>query len=370
MQFHQIQQVQPWLGRSELEALNGCIERNWLTEGPAASAFRQSLSQLTGAPHVALAPNGTLGLFLALLALDLPRGSEIIIPGFTFMASASAAVFAGLKPVLIDVDPNTFTARPEAFERAITPRTSALMPVHIYGQAAYAAEIAAVGKRHGLAVIEDAAQACGVRYRGQHAGTFGDVGVISFFADKTITMGEGAVVLSRDQLLARRISLLRNQGRESSGSFIHEALGMNFRVTDMQCAVGQAQIARLPQVKADRLRRYQLFQESLKGLEQLRFMRVDPNSEFVPFRFPILCPRMPELREALETAGVQTRSMFYPLHRQPCLQGLVEAVDLPICDTLYGEGLCLPIHQGVQDSDVHHMVEVIRRTLSRRSCPV
>jgi perosamine synthetase len=370
MQFHQIQQVQPWLGRSELEALNGCIERNWLTEGPAASAFRQSLSQLTGAPHVALAPNGTLGLFLALLALDLPRGSEIIIPGFTFMASASAAVFAGLKPVLIDVDPNTFTARPEAFERAITPRTSALMPVHIYGQAAYAAEIAAVGKRHGLAVIEDAAQACGVRYRGQHAGTFGDVGVISFFADKTITMGEGAVVLSRDQLLARRISLLRNQGRESSGSFIHEALGMNFRVTDMQCAVGQAQIARLPQVKADRLRRYQLFQESLKGLEQLRFMRVDPNSEFVPFRFPILCPRMPDLRQALETAGVQTRSMFYPLHRQPCLQGLVDPVDLPICDTLYGEGLCLPIHQGVQDSDVHHMVDVIRRTLSRRSCSV
>lgn len=367
MQVHRIQQVQPWLGRLESDALGGCVERNWLTEGPAAAAFRQSLSQLTGANHIALAPNGTLGLFLALLALDLPRGSEIIIPGFTFMASASAAVFAGLKPVLVDVDPHTYTARPEAFERAITPRTSALMAVHIYGQAAYAAEIAQVGKRHNLPVIEDAAQACGVLYKGQHAGTFGDVGVISFFADKTITMGEGAAVLSRDPALARRISLLRNQGRESSGTFVHETLGMNFRVTDMQCAVGHAQLSRLAQVKADRQRRYRLYQEGLSGLQQLRFMKPDPNSDFIPFRFPILCPRMPELRDALEANGVQTRSMFYPLHRQPCLKGIVDPVDLPICDTLFGEGLCLPIHQGMQDSDVHHVVDVIRRTLTKQT---
>lgn len=367
MQFHRIQQVQPWLGRQETDALAACVDRNWLTEGPAAAAFRQSLTQLTGANHVALAPNGTLGLFLALLGLDLPRGGEIIMPGFTFMASASAAIFAGLKPVLVDVDPHTFAARPEAFERAITPRTVALMPVHIYGQAAYAADVAQLGRKHGLPVIEDAAQACGVRHKGQHAGTFGDIGVISFFADKSVTMGEGAAVLIRDAALARRISLLRNQGRESSGSFVHEALGMNFRITDLQCAVGHAQLARITQVRSDRLRRYQRYRDGLAGLAQVRFMKIDPPSDFIPFRFPLLCPRMPELRDALETAGVQTRSMFYPLHRQPCLQGVVDPVDLPICDTLHGEGLCLPIHQGMSDSDVDHTIEVIRNTLARRS---
>ena len=367
MQIQRVQQVQPWIGRPETEAIEACLERNWLTEGPAAAAFRQNLGQLTGSPHISFAPNGTLGLFLALLALDLPRGSEVIIPGFTFMASASAAVFAGLKPVLIDVDPNTFAARPEAFERAITSRTSALMPVHIYGQAANAAEIAQIGRRRGLAVIEDAAQACGVRYRGQHAGTFGDVGVISFFADKSITMGEGAVVMARDPALARRISLIRNQGRESSGTFVHEMLGMNFRVTDLQCALGNAQLARLPQVRADRLRRYNLYAETLAGLPQMRLMRLDPNSDFIPFRFPLLCPRMPELREALENASIQTRSMFYPLHRQPCLQGLIDPVDLPICDTLFGEGLCLPIHQGVSDEDVRRACDIIRHTLMQES---
>lgn len=362
-----IQQVQPWLGKPELEAVEGCIQRNWLTEGPAAQTFRQQLGLLTGAPHVALAPNGTLGLFLALLGLNLPRGSEIIIPGFTFMASASAAVFAGLKPVLIDVDPHTFSARPEAFERAITSRTKALMPVHIYGQAAYATEIAELGKRYNIAVIEDAAQACGVHHRGRHAGTLGDVGVISFFADKTVTMGEGAAVISKDADLAHRINLLRNQGRESSGTFVHEALGMNFRITDMQCAIGSAQLQRLSAIKADRLRRYQLYQEGLSGLKQVRFMKTDPHSDFIPFRFPILCPQISAIREALEKAKVQTRSMFYPLHRQPCLQGIVDPVDLPICDTLHGEGLCLPIHQGVSEDDIQKIVDIIRHTLSRQA---
>jgi perosamine synthetase len=361
-----VSQVQPWLGEAEAGAAAGCFERAWLTEGPQAAYLRDQLGALTGAQHVHLAPNGTLGLFLALLALDLPRGSEVVMPSFTFMATASAAVFAGLKPVCIDVDPHTFSATPEAFERAITPRTSLLMPVHIYGQAAYVEEVAALGERLDIPVLEDAAQACGVRYRGRHAGTFGTLGVLSFFADKTVTMGEGGAVLTQDAALARRIKLLRNQGRESSGTFVHEALGMNFRVTDLQCAVGNVQLSRLEHVRADRQRRYGLYEELLRNIPGLQFMAVDPESEFIPFRFPILSKRMPEVRQALEAAGVQTRSMFYPLHRQPCLQGLINPVQLPVCERLYEEGLCLPIHQDVSDAEVVQIGEVIRGALTTR----
>jgi perosamine synthetase len=179
-------------------------------------------------------------------------------------------------------------------------------------------------------------------------------------------MGEGGAVLTSDAALGRRLKLLRNQGRENSGTFVHEALGMNFRVTDMQCAVGNVQLGRLEHVRADRLRRYALYDEALRDVPGLEFMAVDSDSEFIPFRFPFLCKRMPEVRTALEAAGVQTRSMFYPLHRQPCLAGIVDPVELPVCDRLYEEGLCLPIHQGVSDAEVAQIASVIRGTLTTR----
>lgn len=281
------------------------------------------------------------------------------------MASASAAVFAGLKPVLIDVDPETFTASPEAFEKAITPRTSAFMPVHVYGQAAWAEEIAEIGHRHGLKVIEDAAQACGVHYRGRHAGTFGDIGVISFFGDKSVTMGEGAVLLVQDDALADRIALLRNQGRPSSGTFIHPALGMNFRVTDLQCAIGNVQLEKLVDVKADRLRRYARYEDNLRGIPNLQFMSVHADSDLVPFRFPMICSDAAKVMHELEVAGIQPRSLFYPLNKQPCLNGIIDATKLPIAEYLYEHGVCLPIHHGVSDTDVEHITDVIRRTLVR-----
>lgn len=367
MPFHRIQQARPWLGRTEADALAACIDRHWLHEGPAAGAFRLSLGQITGAPHVALAPNGMLGLLLALLALDLPAGGEVVMPGFASMAPASAVLMAGLRPVLVDVDPHTFTARPEAFERALGPRTVALMPAHLHGQAAQAAELAQVGRRLGLPVIEHAAHGCGVRYRQQHAGTFGDIGVLEFGPDGALSIGEGAALLCADQRLARRISLLRSLGSESDESPARELVGLNLRVTDLQCAVGQAQITRLPQIRTERQRRFQMYMEGLSGVRPLRFMKIDPHSECIAPSFPVLCPRAAELRHALEHEGVQTRPMFLPLHRQPALRERVDAADLPMCDTLHGEGLLLPMHAGLQDSDVHHVIDVIHRTLGRRA---
>lgn len=358
-----IPQAFPNICNSEKDALAKCIDRAWLTEGPECSTFRQSMCDLTGSRHVMLAPNGTLGLFLALLALDLPRGSEIVIPGFTFMASASAAVFAGLKPVLIDVDPDTFAATPEAFERAITPKTSALMPVHIYGQAAWADEIAQLGRQRGLKVIEDAAQACGVHYRNRHAGTFGDIGVISFFGDKSVTMGEGAALLVQSDALAEKIALLRNQGRATSGTFIHPALGMNFRVTDLQCAIGNVQLGKLDDVRKDRLRRYERYTKNLIDIPDIRLMSVHPDSSLLPFRFILICKNAAKVMQNMEAEGVQARSLFYPLSRQPCLHGIIDPVVLPVSDSLFANGVCLPIHHGVTDDDVDHISDIVRRTL-------
>lgn len=360
-----ITQIDPWLDQDELDATASCIDARWLTEGPQAAKFLEHIQQETGARHAVLAPNGTLGLFLALLALDMPRDSEIIIPSFTFYASASSAVFAGLTPVFVDADAHTFNLDVSALESVVTDRTRAIMPVHIYGHSAPMDEICEFAARHRLTVIEDAAQAYGVTYQGRHAGTWGDAGVISFFSDKTITTGEGAVVLTDDTALYEKLRLLRNQGRPHSGTFVHPSLGMNFRMTDLQCAVGNAQIRKFPQIMAGKQERHARYVANLEGVAGLRVLQVQPGSNHVPFRFAMLSERKDEVMQALEAAGVQTRGFFYPLHLQPALRKYSRAA-LPVSEELSEKGVCLPVHQGLTAEDIDGICDIIRHVHERQ----
>ncbi|MBZ0128014.1 MAG: DegT/DnrJ/EryC1/StrS family aminotransferase [Rhodobacteraceae bacterium] len=357
-----ITQVMPFIGNEELALITESIEARWLTEGPNAAAFLEHIRDYTGCKYVVLAPNGTLGLHLALLALDLPAGSEIIIPSFTFFGSASSAVFANLVPVFVDVDPETFNIDPARLEQAITPNTRAIMPVHVYGHSANMDAVMDVAARHGLKVIEDAAQAYGVIYKGRHCGTIGDIGVISFFADKTITMGEGAVVMTNDEATYTRLRYLRNQGRENSGTFIHDALGMNYRITDIQAATGLAQARKFPAVEKHKQTIHALYRELLEGVGDLSFLRVEDGSNLIPFRFCLRTAHREGLAAALDAAGVQTRSFFYPMHRQPPLEKYHRATnDMAVSERLYEEGLLLPVHIEVSEEDVHYMCDVVRR---------
>jgi perosamine synthetase len=353
-----ITQIAPWFDEDEVEGVVDTVRRAWLTEGPYAADFIETIKRETGAEHAVLAPNGTLGLFLALLALDLPRDSEILIPSFTFYASASSAVFAGLVPVFVDADPETFNLDVDSLESLVTERTSAIMPVHVYGHAAALDQVIDFARRHDLRVIEDAAQAYGVSYQGRHAGTWGDVGVISFFADKTITTGEGGVVLTNDASLYERLRLLRNQGRQHSGTFIHDALGMNFRMTDLQCAVGLAQLRKFPSITEAKLRNHKRYVENLQGVDGIRWLRVQEGSTYVPFRFAMLTDRREAVMEALEANGIQNRSFFYPLHKQPALQKYSRG-PLPVSESLYEQGVCLPIHAALTMSDIDEISQII-----------
>jgi perosamine synthetase len=359
-----IEQIEPFFDHDEIDGVTDSIRRGWLTEGPHAADFLSAIQADTGARHAVLAPNGTLGLFLALLALDLPRDSEILIPTFTFYASATAAVFAGLRPVFVDVDAETFNLDIEALESLVTERTKAIMPVHVYGHCAPLDRVLEFAARHDLKVIEDAAQAYGVAYQGRHAGTWGDVGVISFFADKTITMGEGAVVLTDDDALYERLRLLRNQGRLSSGTFVHDALGMNFRVTDLQCAVGRAQLRKLPDIVAKKQANHARYVANLTDVSGVRWMQVQPGSTHVPFRFAMLSERQAEVVAALEAAGVQTRGFFHPLHLQPALQKYAHG-PLPVAETISQNGICLPVHLGLTPTDIEEISHIIRKVHSR-----
>lgn len=358
--MHKITQVMPYIDESELDFIDKSIRNKWLTEGPNAKLFLESIKDYTGSKYAVLAPNGTLGLFLALLSLDLPRGSEIIIPSFTFFASASSAVFAGLTPVFVDVEEDTYNIDVDEIDKCITDKTRAIMPVHIYGHSCKIDKVMKLAEKYRLKVIEDAAQGFGVFFNNKHVGTFGDVSMISFFADKTITTGEGAVVLTKDEKLYDKLVLLRNQGRPHSGTFIHPSLGMNFRMTDIQCAIGVAQYKKFPQILKKRLEDFESYREGLEGVGDLKFIKVQEGSTFVPFRFFISTNYKKELLDFLEKNGVQTRSFFYPMHLQPALEIFSNNIKLPVSEELYEAGVCLPLHFYMSKDDILFVIEKIK----------
>ncbi len=341
---YKVPQLIPFVGEEELENLKHVIEKKWLTEGPFSQEFLQLIKEKTDSKYAVLANNGTLALFLALKALGIKEGDEVIVPNFTFIASATSIYFIGAKPVFVDVDKQTLNIDVTQIEKLITSKTKAIMPVHVYGQAADMDPIIAIAKKYHLKVIEDAAQGYGVYYKGKHTGTIGDVGTISFFADKTVTMGEGAVVLTNNEKIYETLKLLRNQGRPNSGTFIHPAFGMNFRLTDMQCAVGVAQLKKFELINQIKQRNFNLYLELLKNVKEISFVEIQDYTNFIPFRVNIIAQEKSKLIDYLENHGIQTRGFFYPLHRQPCFSYLdYKETDFPNSNYLYNNGLSLPI---------------------------
>jgi perosamine synthetase len=312
-----IPQVFPWLGEEEQAAVLAAIAAGWITEGPRTAEFADQLNHLIGAPYGVFAPNGTLALVLGLLALGIGPGDEVLVPDTTFIASANAVCMVGATPAFVDVTLDNYQIDVGACERALTARTRAIMPVHLYGMVANMDAVLAFARAHDLLVIEDAAQAIAVRYRGQHAGTFGDVGCFSFFADKTITTGEGGYVVCRDDAVYERLRLLRNQGRIDRGSFIHPALGFNFRITDLQAALGLGQLRKLGAIIERKHTILGWYYERLCDVEQVQFLPVEPGSEFVPFRMVLLSERSHELMQYGARRGIQSRTFFSRLANLP-----------------------------------------------------
>ena len=353
-----VPQLEPFVDEQELNNLTEVIKNKWLTEGPFSKKFIQQIKDLTGAKHVNLAPNGTLAIYLSLLALGIKKGDEVIVPDFTFNASASPVVFAGAEPIFVDIHDSDLNIDPSKIEGAITSKTKAIMPVHIYGQSADMSPIIRIAGKYNLKIIEDAAESLGVSYHKpapQHTGTIGDIGIISFFADKTLTMGEGAVILTNNDQLDFNIKNLRNQGRLQSGSFKHPLMGMNFRVTDLQCAVGVAQLDKFEEIKRLKLEHYNLYRELLDGTG-VKFLDEKPYSTRIPFRVVIKVKNKDKVIKHLEDNKIQTRGVFYPLHRQPCFAYLEHDYDdFPVANKAFDEGICLPVYPGLKEWQIEYI---------------
>jgi perosamine synthetase len=359
---YKVPQLEPYVNEEEINNLKEVIGKGWLTEGPFSKEFLEKIQEFTKSEYAILAPNGTLALYMALLATGIKAEDEVIVPNFTFSASASSVSFTGATPVFVDIDYSNLNMDASKIENAITKNTKAIMPVHLYGQSCDMDPIVDVAKKHGLKIVEDAAQGFGVNYKGRHTGTIGDVGMISFFADKTITTGEGAVVLTDDQDTYIKLKQLRNQGREDSGTFVHEALGMNFRMTDLQCGVGLAQFNKFKEIKEMKLKNYRLYQQILENIQEVVFLEEKDYTNFVPFRVNIKVQKLTQLLEHLEKNSIQTRRVFYPMHRQPCFKDLnYKENDFPVSNRAYDEGMSLPVFCNLKEEQIEYVCEKIKK---------
>jgi perosamine synthetase len=367
-----VPQVQPWLGLDEYEAIKSCFTDNWVTEGPKSAEFKTRLLELTGAEYGEFAPNGTLAIYLALTAAGIGPGDEVIVPDFTFIATANAVAMAGATPVFADVTPTNFQLDIEACESRINSHTKAIMPAHMYGMVSNMGAIMELANRHGIMVIEDAAQALGVNYNGQHAGTFGKAGCFSFFADKAVTTGEGGFVITDDPEIAHNLKFLRNQGREDRGSFIHPEIGFNFRMTDIQAAIGLTQLGKLPEAKRRKLQALQWFKDGLADVDEVSFLKLEPGSERIPFRTCIIAKQAHELMRFMDEREIQARTFFYPLHKQPAFKKIVDnsgvsSEEFPNSTYAYDHGICLPAFPEMSEEQVDYTISVIKDFYARTS---
>lgn len=342
-----IVQIEPWIDQAELEELKRVIKSTFVTESALTKEFEEMIIKLTGAKHAIAMANGTLGLFACLKALNIGPGDEVIVPDLTFIASSNAVIMAGATPVFCDVLENTFCIDVESACSKVSSKTKAIMPVHLYGQSADMGMVTKLADQYNLHIIEDAAQGIGVRFSGKHVGTFGAVGVLSFYGNKTLTCGEGGVVLTDDDELAKKCYMLKNHGREKKGVFVHEEIGFNFCFTEMQAAIGIAQLKKLPRIVQRKLEIREKYLDSLAEIHQLRTCWIDPRTEPVFWFTSFLLDEAEELATYLLDKDIQTRRFFYPLHLQPCYQKREEIMkanngNFPVSEKLYNTGLSLP----------------------------
>lgn len=351
---------QPDLTGKEREYVLECLESTWISsKGRFIGEFESGLANFIGAPHAVSVSNGTAALHLALLALDIGPGDEVIVPTLTYIASVNAIRYVGATPVFCDSLPDTWQMDPADVERRITPHTRAVMAVHLYGGACEMPALVDVCKRHHLKIVEDCAEAIGTRIHGRHVGTFGDVATFSFFGNKTITTGEGGMVVCKDAALDDRVRRLRGQGLAHNREYWHDIVGYNYRMTNICAAIGLAQLERVDDI----LRRKAVLASHYRaalGTLPLTFQKNLPGEVSSHWMVTVLVPS-PEVREpvrlALAEAGIETRPTFYPIHTMPMY--CVGQPEFSVAQDIAARGLNLPSWHGLGDADVRDIAAVI-----------
>jgi perosamine synthetase len=343
-----------------------CLETGWISgSGSYVRRFEEGFARFCGTRHAIAVANGTVALHLALVALGVGENDEIIVPDLTYIASANAVTYCGATTVLADIDPTTWTVDPADVARKITPATKAIMAVHVYGHPADMVPLWALAEQYGLYVVEDAAEAHGAEYRGQRTGGLGTLATFSFFGNKIITTGEGGMITTDDDDLADRIRLLRGQGMDPDRRYWFPIVGYNYRLTNIQAAIGVAQLERIDWFVERRRQVASWYAKYLAGTGLT--LPVEANWAKNVFWLYSVCVAAgvdrDELMRQLAAEGIETRPFFHPLHRLPPYFDAHGDTTFPVTSDLANRGLNLPSSAKLDEDDVAQIGEVLKKCL-------
>ena len=338
-----------------LDAFAKCYDQGWFIQGEQCAAFEREFAAYCGTQHCVGLATGLDAIYLALRALDIGAGDEVIIPGNTFVATALAVSYAGATVVTVDPEPDTYNLNPALLATALTERTRAIIPVHLYGQSAQMDQICAFAKQHGLYVVEDCAQAHGAHFQGKHVGNFGDVGCFSFYPGKNLgALGDGGAVVTNDPKLAARIRALGNYG--SAKKYLHVEKGTNSRLDEVQAALLRVKLTHLDDYCQER---DTIAQRYLAGIHNPRITlpTVAPQRNHVWHIFAILCPQRDALRDHLTQNGIATLIHYpIPVADQPCY-AQEQLTKTPLIERLASQQISLPLYIGMTDAEIDYVIE-------------
>lgn len=363
---------EPRLDGNESRYLQECIDTGWVSsEGPFVTRLEMEFAAAVGRKWGVAVCNGSAALEVAVAALRLSPGDEVIMPAFTIISCASAVIRAGAIPVLIDSDPETWNMRVDQIETKITPRTKAIMVVHIYGLPVEMDHVLDLAARHGLKIIEDAAELQGATYDGRACGSFGDISIFSFYPNKHVTTGEGGIIVTDDERLAERSRSLRNLCFQPGRRFVHEELGWNLRMSNLQAAVGVAQLERLNESVKRKRHMGLLYSELLAGTPGIRLpVAKTPHAESVYWIYGIVLDETiqfdaSEAMKRLEARDIGTRPFFWPMHEQPVLRrmGLFAGEAYPVAERLARRGFYLPSGISLSDEQIASVAAALKDIL-------
>ena len=363
---------EPLLNGNERRYVNECLDSGWISsEGPFTRKFEQEFAERVGRKNGVAVCNGSAALQMAVTALGIGPGDEVILPSFTIISCAAAVIRAGATPVLVDSDPNTWNLDATNLDALVSIRTKAIMAVHIYGLPVDMDPVVALAARHGLHIIEDAAEMHGQTYRGKPCGSFGTISTFSFYSNKHVTTGEGGMIVTDDDALAERCRGLRNLFFQPAKRFVHEELGWNMRMSNLNAALGLAQVERINEFVARKRRigsRYNALLADIEGL-QLPVSLTDYAENIYWVYGIVLDDRVligvDEVMTGLANRGVETRPFFWPMHLQPVFRrmGIFAGVSCPVAEHLGRRGFYLPSGLTLSDEQIAHVTKMLREVL-------
>lgn len=355
--------AKPNIGREEEEAVLEVLRSGMLARGPKTKEFESSFAEFTGTEHAVSTSSGTTALHIALLASGIGKDDEVLIPPVTFFATASTVLFSGARPVFVDIDPDTFNIDVGKVEEAVTPRTKAIVPVHMYGQPVDMKPLMEIADRHDLKIVEDACQSHGALYDGKRVGSFGLANCFSFYPTKNMVAGEGGMITTDDPDLKTEATLLREHGEISH--YEHVVLGYNFRITEIGAAIGLEQLKKLPGFIEKRRANAKRYDEGLGDLEGIQTPKVIDNASHVYYQYIIKVDGFPldrdQLVEHLKSKEIGARPSYpKPLSEQAILRTLNAGGDCPVARAELPKMMEIPVHPLVSDEDITYIIDTIR----------